>query len=143
MSMSVSVPNLAIGFSVYGTIKERMLTSPKPFWAKFRNTGSLGTPSLNAQGAMISGAFGGIISSLVVFPLDVVRRRMQVIGSAHSSATIRKNVGASTLMTEIMRQEGLKGLYRGIIPELLKVTPMVSITFCAYEMTLALLNSIL
>ena len=42
-------------------------------------------------------------------------------------------------MTEIMRQEGLKGLYRSIIPELLKVTPIVSIAFCAYEMTLALL----
>jgi solute carrier family 25 phosphate transporter 23/24/25/41 len=143
VSMSVSVPNLAIGFSVYGTLKEKMLTHPSPFWARFRSSESRGRPSLNGPGAMISGAFGGVISSLIVFPLDVVRRRMQVLGSAHSSGSVQSNTGAGSLMAGIVRQEGMKGLYRGIIPELLKVTPMVGITFCAYEMSLALLNKVL
>ena len=142
VSMSVSVPNLAIGFSVYGTMKERMLTDSSPFWERFRSMGENGAPALNAPGAMTSGAFGGVISSLIIFPLDVVRRRMQVIGSAQSSGTVQSNVSAGSLLVGIVKKEGAKGLYRGIIPELLKVTPMVGITFCAYEMSLAFLNKV-
>ena len=142
VSMSVSVPNLAIGFSVYGTMKEKMLTDPNPFWRRFRTHPSSGSDvpvAMNAPGAMVSGAFGGVISSIIVFPLDVVRRRMQVIGSAQTIGAPKG--GALSLLGGIVRQEGVKGLYRGIVPELLKVTPMVGITFCAYEMTLALLKS--
>jgi hypothetical protein len=32
------------------------------------------------------------------------------------------------------RTNGMKGLYRGLTPELLKVVPMVGITFCTFEM---------
>ena len=40
-----------------------------------------------------------------------------------------------------LKGDGFRGLYRGIVPELLKVTPMVSITFCVYEFTYDWLNS--
>lgn len=34
----------------------------------------------------------------------------------------------------IIRSEGLRGLYRGIIPEYYKVVPSVGIVFMTYEM---------
>lgn len=132
VSMSVAVPNLAIGFGVYGTMKEHMLLKEKS--GRFRRYNSDGEASLNAPGAMLSGAVGGSISSVIVFPLDVVRRRMQVLSI---SSSYGKDAGAIALIRQIWRAEGTAGIYRGIIPELLKVTPMVGITFCAYEVSSA------
>lgn len=132
VSMSVAVPNLAIGFGVYGTLKEYMLN--KETSGRFRRYNAEGETSLNAAGAMLSGAIGGSFSSVIVFPLDVVRRRMQVLSL---SASTGKDAGAIALIRRIWRTEGMAGIYRGIVPELLKVTPMVGITFCAYEVSSA------
>ena len=136
VSMSVAVPNLAIGFGVYGTLKDYMLYSDPS--GRFRRPGEAASePTLNATGAMISGAIGGSFSSIVVFPLDVVRRRMQVVGLSGAAG---RNVNAVSLVRDIWRKEGMSGLYGGIVPELLKVTPMVGITFAAYELTSAFLR---
>lgn len=126
ISLIVSVPNLAIGFSAYGTGKEYLLKQNNSMYA---NNGHL-TPI----GALLCGSFSGIFSSLIVFPADVVRRRMQVRGSSvdNSPTAIEESV-------KIFKHEGLRGMYRGILPEILKVTPMVGITFCTYELIMDIL----
>jgi hypothetical protein len=48
--------------------------------------------------------------------------------------------GALAEMYSMVRTEGVRGLYRGILPEILKITPMVSITFCVYEWVLDLIE---
>ena len=88
---------------------------------------------------------GGIIASLLIFPLDVVRRRMQVVGiltkpQLADVALPKAKPQALTMFRDILRNEGFQGLYRGILPELLKVIPMVSVTFCVYEFALQALS---
>ena len=94
-SLLVAVPQLAISFSVYGTIKDRLLAMHGPSMFSTRTTflserdthllESVGRPaaaatiSLTPVGSMTAGAVSGVLSSLVVFPFDVVRRRMQVM----------------------------------------------------------------
>ena len=51
-----------------------------------------------------------------------------------------KKGGASAEIIRVLKGDGIRALYRGLVPELLKVTPMVSITFCVYEFTYDLLN---
>jgi solute carrier family 25 (mitochondrial phosphate transporter), member 23/24/25/41 len=139
VSMGVSVPNLAIGFSVYGTAKEYFLFHEETGYFRTNLTNSAGASlsadnqTLNFLGAMSSGASGGIISSMLIFPMDIMRRRMQVVGILSNQTT-----GSSTavnMLKDIMKTEGIRGLYRGILPELLKVIPMVSVTFSMYEFT--------
>jgi len=130
VSLVVSVPNLAIGFSVYGSMKEKLIES-----LPFAPEGLFvvkDTLSLTQLGSMLSGAAAGISSSLITFPADVVRRRMQVMGL--SSSPIKTSAAEEAL--RIWRAEGVGGLYRGIVPEILKVAPMVGVTFCAYEFVL-------
>jgi len=138
ISLAVSVPNLAIGFSVYGSMKEECLRSGSSLLMLPATPPSLGggggssegesNPArLSPLGCIVSGAASGILSSLVVFPADTVRRRMQVRGLVVGSQS-----GVSESL-RIVRAEGLLGLYRGIVPELLKVVPMVSVTFATYE----------
>lgn len=44
-----------------------------------------------------------------------------------------KSVGDA--MTKIVKQEGLKGLYKGIVPNLLKVAPSMASSWLSFEMT--------
>ncbi|CAF1789079.1 unnamed protein product [Brassica napus] len=69
---------------------------------------------------MTSGALG----ASCVYPLQVVRTRMQ----ADSSETTMKQEFIKT-----MRGEGVRGFYRGLLPNLLKVVPVASITYIVYE----------
>ncbi|RYG68740.1 hypothetical protein EON64_04495 [archaeon] len=45
-------------------------------------------------------------------------------------------------LRDIMRKEGLRGLYRGILPEVLKVCPTVGVMFCTYEYSRDLLDQV-
>lgn len=177
VSLGVSVPNLAIGFTAYGTLKESLISTDSKFFTDDK------TGKLNSAGCLVSGAISGIMSSLIIFPADVVRRRLQVLGLAHESANVvpdkilpvksslayfdkghiiyhpqevfqmsspdpsvtfkynppQRSTGWKEAQI-IYRSEGLRGFYRGIAAELLKVTPMVGATFFVYEMTLSLLG---
>lgn len=44
-----------------------------------------------------------------------------------------KSVGDA--MTKIVLQEGIKGLYKGIVPNLLKVAPSMASSWLSFEMT--------
>jgi len=56
------------------------------------------------------------------------------------SATDDARSGMSGLLRVIVRREGLRGLYRGLLPNFVKVLPAVSISYVVYERSLAFLN---
>jgi len=129
----VNVPALAISFSVYGSMKDRFLSLHSNLYANL----FIGDDDrLTPLAALISGSVSGMISSLLLYPADVIRRRMQ-LGSAPSSSPM----AARAHVKQILRQEGLRGFYRGILPEMLKVAPMVGVTFCCYEFIAAALKA--
>jgi solute carrier family 25 phosphate transporter 23/24/25/41 len=74
------------------------------------------------------------------FPLDLVKRRMQLQGAAGTSS-VQKSTITGTIR-DILQREGLRGFYRGIAPEYLKVVPSVGIAFMTYETLKSLLSSI-
>ncbi|EGG06794.1 uncharacterized protein MELLADRAFT_48294 [Melampsora larici-populina 98AG31] len=76
------------------------------------------------------GAFAGGMSQTVTYPLDVLRRRMQVTGMNGMSF---KYDGAWDATKKIIRNEGLRGLYKGLWPNLLKVVPSIGTSFVTYE----------
>ena len=50
------------------------------------------------------------------------------------------NTGLVGTFKHIFRSEGLRGLYRGILPEYYKVVPGVGIVYMTYEMLKELLS---
>lgn len=64
------------------------------------------------------GALAGAFSQSITYPLDVLRRRMQVVGMGDVGY---KYTGAIHATSVILRSEGLRGLYKGLWPNLLKV----------------------
>ncbi|CAL9775346.1 unnamed protein product [Musa acuminata subsp. burmannicoides] len=119
-------PSIAISFSVYETLRSR--------WQVERPYDSPVLVSLAC------GSLSGISSSTVTFPLDLVRRRMQLEGAAGRACVYKSGVFGT--FKHIIRTEGFRGLYRGILPEYLKVVPSVGIVFMTYETLKSIFSSI-
>ncbi|KAF7428039.1 hypothetical protein PC9H_007258 [Pleurotus ostreatus] len=82
---------------------------------------------------LMCGALAGSISQTLTYPFDVLRRKMQVTGMASNALGIKYN-GALDALASIVRTEGVKGLYRGLWPNLLKVAPSIATSFFTYEL---------
>jgi solute carrier family 25 phosphate transporter 23/24/25/41 len=71
------------------------------------------------------GALAGTLAATACYPLDTVRRRMQLKGSPYRSQ-------ADALAT-IWRTEGMRGFYRGWSANTIKVVPQNAIRLVSYE----------
>ena len=76
------------------------------------------------------GAFSGGFSASVVYPLNVLRTRLQAQGTVLHPATY---AGVFDVARKTVQVDGVRGFYRGITPNLMKVAPAVSISWVAYE----------
>ena len=76
------------------------------------------------------GAFSGAFGASIVYPLNLLRTRLQAQGTVLHPPTYD---GIWDVARKTVRNEGARGLFKGITPNLLKVVPAVSITYVAYE----------
>ena len=98
-------------FMVYETLK---LWLPQRPWA--RNVDD-GEPRQHAL--LACGAIAGVVGQTVAYPLDLVRRRLQVQGWSKEVHYEYKG-GILRTMKQIVDEEGVRGLYRGMIPNYYK-----------------------
>ncbi|XP_061353714.1 uncharacterized protein LOC133298439 [Gastrolobium bilobum] len=117
-------PSIAISFSVYESLRSS--------WQSKR------PDDPTAMVSLACGSLSGIASSTATFPLDLVRRRMQLEGVGGRARVY--NTGLFGTFGRIIQNEGVRGLYRGILPEYYKVVPSVGIVFMTYEMLKILLS---
>ena len=76
------------------------------------------------------GSISTLCGQLVSYPLALVRTRLQAQEVPMDSS---KRDTMSKLLVRIWRTEGVRGLYRGLIPNIIKVVPAVSISYAVYE----------
>ncbi|KAJ2707286.1 mitochondrial aspartate-glutamate transporter agc1, partial [Coemansia spiralis] len=67
-----------------------------------------------------NGALAGVTGVSVIFPLDMVKTRLQNQKPVHGKLPY---AGAVDCFRKIVRGEGVRGLYRGLVPNLAGVTP--------------------
>jgi len=96
-------PFIAINFAIFDTIKTNFM--PEELNSEF----------IRAFYILGFGATSAILAQSICYPLDTVRRRMQVKGSTYTSM-------ANAYKT-IIRSEGVIGLYGGILPNTIKIVP--------------------
>ncbi|MED6173070.1 anaphase-promoting complex subunit 2, variant 2 [Stylosanthes scabra] len=70
------------------------------------------------------GTISGALGASCVYPLQVIRTRMQAQNSYS---------GMGDVFRKTLKHEGFRGFYKGIFPNLLKVVPSASITYMVYE----------
>jgi len=77
--------------------------------------------------SFIAGGFGGIAAVLVGHPFDLTKTRLQ-------TAPPGAYKGAIDVVKQAVARDGPRGLYRGVVPPLLGVTPMFAVSFWGYDM---------
>jgi solute carrier family 25 folate transporter 32 len=82
----------------------------------------------------LAGAAGGFTSGIVTCPLDVIKTKLQAQGGfrANKAATNAVYRGLIGTGRTIWREEGLKGLYRGLGPIILGYLPTWAVWFTVY-----------
>lgn len=124
------VPFMGVFFAVYETLRIPFSGYNLPF----------------GSGEAIAGTMASVIAKTGVFPLDTVRKRIQVQGPTRSRY-VHKNIpdygrlGTLGTMRTIWRVEGMRALYRGLTVSLLKAAPASAITMWTYERVLRALIS--
>ena len=84
---------------------------------------------LRAWAELTTGALAGFTSQTVSYPLEVIRRRMQVggvVGDGHRLTMVE-------VARDILRGKGWKGFFVGLGIGYVKVVPMAATSFFVYE----------
>jgi len=84
-------------------------------------------------GAAASGAFAGGVSVILFQFIDVIKSRMQGIDGHKYKSSLH-------CMTELVQNEGIMALYKGVGPRISRVCAEVAITMSLYGEVVKLLN---
>lgn len=114
------VPYVGIDFAVYDTLRELIPKRPH-------------SDEPTIEGKLMAGAAAGTCGQTVAYPLDTVRRLLQVQDVKVKRDGVRYS-GMVDCFVRVVQRDGIRGLYRGLLANYLKVIPSVAISFTVFEM---------
>ncbi|GAP90452.1 putative mitochondrial carrier protein LEU5 [Rosellinia necatrix] len=91
---------------------------------------------LRAWAELAAGGISGAVSQTMSYPLEVIRRRMQVAGAVGDGHRLRIAETAGM----ILRERGPRGFFVGLTIGYVKIVPMAAVSFYTYERTKTMLG---
>ncbi|KAK3342871.1 mitochondrial carrier domain-containing protein [Neurospora tetraspora] len=89
-----------------------------------------GEQNPSAVRKLLAGAISGAVAQTCTYPFDVLRRRFQINTMSGMGYQYK---GIFDAVRVIVTEEGVRGLYKGIVPNLLKVAPSMASSWLSYE----------
>ena len=86
--------------------------------------------------SLVCGATAGMSAKAVVYPLDMIKKRLQVQGfetARQGFGEQRRYDGVLHCIRDVVKTEGPRGLFKGLAPSLLKSAVASGVNFCLYE----------
>lgn len=85
-----------------------------------RRDPSLTRGSLPLSSAGMYGALSGVGMWLVMYPLDVIKSRLQTDGLKSGFGGVKKYAGAIDCVGQLWKEQGVKGFFKGLTPTLIR-----------------------
>jgi len=112
---------VGLNFSVYESLKDWLIQT-KPL-------GIAQDSELSVTTRLACGAAAGTIGQTVAYPLDVIRRRMQMGGWKGAASVVTGDgkgnleyIGMVDAFSKTVKYEGFGALYKGLVPNSVKVS---------------------
>ncbi|KAL9700668.1 hypothetical protein quinque_004109 [Culex quinquefasciatus] len=102
------------------------------------------TAPLPSTELFLCGGLAGLSTKLLVYPLDLTKKRLQIQGFSRNRTTFGRHFVCNHMVQclyDVTRTEGLRGLYKGLSPSLLKAGLTSAFYFSIYDGLLSLFNS--
>lgn len=128
------IPYVGLNFAIYESLKDWLI--------KTRPLGLIQDSELSVTTKLACGAAAGTVGQTVAYPLDVIRRRMQMVGWKDAGSVVTGDgksrvpleyTGMVDAFRKTVRHEGFGALYKGLVPNSVKVVPSIAIAFVTYE----------
>ncbi|KAI6698437.1 hypothetical protein NL676_018556 [Syzygium grande] len=81
----------------------------------------------------IAGAIAGAAAKTVTAPLDRIKLLMQTHGVRVGQESAKKAIGFAEAITMIGKEEGMKGYWKGNLPQVIRIIPYSAVQLFAYE----------
>lgn len=88
---------------------------------------------LRTWAELVAGGLSGILSQTAAYPLEIIRRRLQVSTLSPRKMYDHKFQSISSIARIIYQEKGWRGFFVGLSIGYIKVTPMVACSFFVYE----------
>ena len=164
-TMTSTGPTMAVNYGTYETLRELYLRRRAAAQAaekrgnkeeRRRRSSGVDHTTTTSSGVLVQpptlvamglGSVTGLVSSAILYPTDLVRRRVQMQGVTNGVTKAVQGGGGGggggggvqvrrstwSLVMDVWRVGGLRGFYHGFAAEALKVMPGMAIAFMAYE----------
>ena len=93
--------------------------------------------------SLICGSGSGVVAKFIIYPLDLIKKRLQIQGFQEARkpfGAFRQYSGLAHCFVTVFKEEGMIGLYKGLSPSLLKAGVVSGTIFCVYDQTCSVLS---
>lgn len=111
-------PYVAINFALYEHLRDKMDDSKRDF--------------SNPLWKLGAGAFSSFVGGLLIYPLDLLRKRYQVASMAGGELGFQYRSVTHALVS-IFKNEGFFGAYKGLTANLYKIVPSMAVSWLCYD----------
>ncbi|XP_076243904.1 mitochondrial thiamine pyrophosphate carrier isoform X2 [Calliopsis andreniformis] len=126
------VPHSGLQFAFYGFFTDLYKKYSKETNTTFSNS-------------MVSGSAAGLLAKTAIYPLDLSRKRLQIQGFKHGRTnfgTFFHCTGLLDCLKMTVKVEGVRGLFKGLVPSQLKAAATTALHFTAYEQSITAIKAV-
>lgn len=111
-------PYVAISFALYEKLRDMMQNSKRDY--------------SNPVWKLAAGAFSSFVGGVLIYPLDLLRKRYQVANMAGGELGFQYGSIHHAFIT-IFKKEGFSGAYKGLTANFYKIVPSMAVSWLCYD----------
>jgi solute carrier family 25 folate transporter 32 len=118
----------AVQFGVYEPLKQLWASQVAPHTSRLQTDHKNEKDKISTGATLMISGLSKVIAGTATYPYQVVRSRLQTY-----NAEKRFGRGIRGVTGKVWREEGWRGFYRGLGPNVVRVLPATWVTFLVYE----------